>query len=62
MMGNTRLGKNRQSVINLISDSDTGSNCQLDRFFFKTVVRRTGFLMPSDGSDALYLATVDALK
>ena len=23
---------------------------------------RTGFLMPSDGSDALYLATVDALK
>ena len=23
---------------------------------------RTGFSMPSDGSDALYLATVDALK
>jgi hypothetical protein len=42
MMGNTRLGKNRQSVINFVSDSDTGSNCQLDRFFFKTVVRRAG--------------------
>lgn len=37
-----RVRQNSKSVINLIIDSNTGSHCQLDRFFFKTVVRCTG--------------------
>ena len=41
-MRNSGFGKNSKSVINLIVDSNTGSHCQLDRFFFKTVVRCTG--------------------
>ena len=42
MMRNSGFGKNSKSVINLIIDSNAGSHCQLDRFFFKTVVRRAG--------------------